>query len=67
MRRNCVGEKIKGERKVRWDNGMHFVNNMYDIMVKKESSDCKLKRSRHIKQSSKYIKRNEVDIWFDYA
>ena len=52
VRRNCVGEKIKGERKVRWDNGMHFVYNMYDIMVKKESSDCMLKEFRHIKQSS---------------
>ena len=69
MRRNCVGEKINGERKVRWDNGMHFVYNMYDIMVKKESSDCKLtiKRSRHIKQSSIYIKRNQVGFWFDNA
>ena len=64
-RRNCVGEKIKGERKVRRDNGMHFAYNMYDIMVKKESSDCKLKRSRHIKQSSIYSKRNQVDIMFD--
>ena len=44
---------------------MHFAYNMYDIMVKKESSDCKLKRSRHIKQSSIYSKRNQVDIMFD--
>ena len=46
---------------------MHFVYNMYDIMVKKESSDCKLKRSRHIKQSSIYIKRYQVGFWFDNA
>ena len=67
VRRNCVGEKIKGERKVRWDNGMHFVYNMYDIMVKKESSVSMRIRSRHIKQSSIYIKRNQVGIWFDNA
>ena len=63
VRRNCVGEKIKGERKVRWDNGMHFVYNMYDIMVKKESSVSMRIRSRHIKQSSIYIK-NEIKLIF---
>ena len=52
VQRNCVGQNIKGERKVRWDDGMHFIYNMYDIRVKKESSDCMLKRLRHIKQSS---------------